>query len=76
MAIPIVAFLTYLTIDVQSMETLGIRVSLKNQPIEVVISFAFVIGMFSNIIFDSKVNIFGFVTIVRKVEFAVDWKIK
>ena len=48
MAIPIVAFLTYLTIDVQSMETLGIQVSLKNQPIEVVISFAFVIGMFSN----------------------------
>jgi len=48
MAIPIVAFLTYLTINVQSMETLGIQMSLKNQPIEVVISFAFVIGMFSN----------------------------
>ncbi|TFG50854.1 MAG: PASTA domain-containing protein [Gemmatimonadales bacterium] len=48
MAIPIVAFLTYLTIDVQSRDTLGIQVSLKDQPIEVVISFAFIIGMFSN----------------------------
>jgi hypothetical protein len=48
MAVPVVAFLTYLTIDVQSGETLGIRISLKDQPIEVVVAFAFVIGMFSN----------------------------
>lgn len=47
-AIPVIALLTYLSIDVQSAETLGVRISLKNQPIEVVIAFAFVIGMFSD----------------------------
>lgn len=48
MAVPVVAFLTYLTIDVQSGETLGIQISLKDQPIEVVVAFAFIIGMFSD----------------------------
>lgn len=48
MAVPVVAFLTYLTIDVQSGETLGISLSLKDQPVEVVIGFSLVIGMFSN----------------------------
>jgi hypothetical protein len=48
MAVPVIAFLTYLTIDVQSAETLGIQISLKDQPIEVVVAFAFIIGMFSD----------------------------
>jgi len=48
MAVPVVAFLTYLTIDVQSGQTLGIQISLKDQPVEVIVAFAFIIGMFSN----------------------------
>jgi len=48
MAVPVIAFLTYLTIDVRSGETLGINISLKDQPIEVVVAFAFIIGMFSD----------------------------
>ena len=48
MAVPVVAFLTYLTIDVQSGQTLGIQISLKDQPIEVVVGFSFIVGMFSN----------------------------
>jgi hypothetical protein len=48
MAVPVIAFLTYLTLDVQSGETLGIKISLKDQPVEVVVAFAFIIGMFSD----------------------------
>ena len=48
MAVPVIAFLTYLTIDVQSAETLGIKLSLKDQPVEIVIAFSFIIGMFSD----------------------------
>jgi len=52
LAVAVVALLTYLKLDMTSQETFGIKLSLSDQPIEVIIAVSLIIGLFSDRAFE------------------------